>query len=52
MRIATLQFNPQVGQVNTNIEKADELLAKSGLFGGGKGKVDLLVLPEMGFSGQ
>lgn len=38
MRIATLQFDPQVGQVNTNIEKADELLAKSGLFGGGEGK--------------
>ena len=52
MRIATLQFNPQVGAVEENIRNADDLLAKGGLLGKGKGKVDLLVLPEMAFSGE
>ena len=52
MRIATLQFNPQVGAVEENIRNADDLLEKGGLLSEGKGKVDLLVLPEMAFSGE
>ncbi|KAK4177942.1 putative N-terminal amidase [Triangularia setosa] len=49
MRIACLQFSPQVGEVTKNISKADALLAASAadLEEG----IDLLVLPEMSFSG-
>ncbi|KAK0735540.1 carbon-nitrogen hydrolase, partial [Apiosordaria backusii] len=49
MRIACLQFSPQVGEVSKNISKADAVLAASAaeLEEG----IDLLVLPEMAFSG-
>ncbi|KAK4203282.1 putative N-terminal amidase [Triangularia verruculosa] len=49
MRIACLQFSPQVGEVTENTSKADAVLAASApeLEDG----IDLLVLPEMSFSG-
>ena len=50
MRIATIQFNPQVGEVEQNMARADELLASAGVTT--KGQCDLLVLPEMAFSGK
>ena len=51
MRIATLQFNPQVGQVAANFSRAESLLMRDereGLFR----ELDLLVLPELAFTGQ
>ena len=47
MRIACLQFSPQVGQVCENMARADQLLQ-----GHSAGDFDLLVLPEMAFSGM
>ncbi|TGO55253.1 hypothetical protein BCON_0094g00020 [Botryotinia convoluta] len=46
MRIACLQFDPQVGDVTNNFTKADAILAKAK-----PEDLDLLVLPEMAFSG-
>ncbi|KAK4113816.1 carbon-nitrogen hydrolase [Canariomyces notabilis] len=49
MRIGCLQFAPQVGDVSNNLTRADAVLAKADpkeLEG-----LDLLVLPEMAFSG-
>ncbi|MCJ1239804.1 Carbon-nitrogen hydrolase [Varicellaria rhodocarpa] len=46
MRIACLQFNPKLGQVASNISHADNLLAQVDLE-----KLDLLVLPELAFTG-
>lgn len=48
MKIATLQFDPKIGDVEGNIRRADEILKKreDELKG-----LDLLVLPEMAFSG-
>ena len=54
MRIATLQFAPRLGKVESNIRRADELLnagMKRFNAGGGRRSLDLLVLPEMAFSG-
>jgi len=50
MRVATLQFAPVMGEVEANIAWADALIARAGLEDG-EGKVDLLVLPELAFSG-
>ena len=49
MRIATLQFDPTLGEVESNIEKADMLLFchKDRLE-----NLDLLVLPELAFAGK
>ena len=47
MRIACLQFNPQVSDVDNNMTRADRVLAK-----GNPENLDLLVLPEMAFSGK
>ena len=50
MRVATLQFNPQVGQVAANFSRAESLLMRDereGLLQG----LDLLVLPELAFTG-
>lgn len=49
MRIAALQFNPVLGDVKGNIEKADSLL-----FGNEDrlGELDLLMLPELAFAGK
>ncbi|GAB0136590.1 hypothetical protein EsDP_00004887 [Epichloe bromicola] len=46
MRIACLQFAPQVGDVNNNLNRADSVLSKANL-----DDLDLLVLPELAFSG-
>jgi protein N-terminal amidase len=50
MRIACLQFAPQVGRVSDNMARADAILSTANpddLDG-----LDLLVLPEMAFSGM
>ena len=50
MKIACLQFAPQVGDVDNNLNRADAVLNKAtaeDLDG-----IDLLVLPELAFSGM
>ncbi|RAL62341.1 hypothetical protein DID88_004907 [Monilinia fructigena] len=46
MKIACLQFSPQVGDVENNFTRANAILSKANLE-----DIDLLVLPEMAFSG-
>ncbi|KAK1672586.1 carbon-nitrogen hydrolase, partial [Colletotrichum godetiae] len=46
MRIGCLQFAPQVGDVDNNLNRADAVLSKAD-----PGDLDLLVLPELSFSG-
>ncbi|KAG9246244.1 carbon-nitrogen hydrolase [Calycina marina] len=46
MRIGCLQFAPQVGDVDNNLNRADAVLSKANVQ-----DLDLLVLPEMAFSG-
>ncbi|KAK7413850.1 hypothetical protein QQX98_007267 [Neonectria punicea] len=46
MRIACLQFAPQVGDVDNNLNRADAVLSKAN-----PDALDLLVLPELAFSG-
>lgn len=49
MRIACLQFDPQLGEVDNNLNRADAVLDKvdaADLDG-----LDLLVLPELAFTG-
>jgi len=46
MRIGCLQFAPQVGDVNNNLNRADAVLSKAN-----PQNLDLLVLPELAFSG-
>lgn len=48
MRIATLQFAPKLSKVNANIDRANALLSSSGTH---LDDIDLLVLPELAFSG-
>jgi protein N-terminal amidase len=48
MKIALLQFAPDVGTVQANIKKADQLLQQSKL----PLDLDWLILPEMAFSGE
>jgi protein N-terminal amidase len=50
MRIACLQFAPTVGDVDTNIDRADRVLHECEKELLEKG-VDLIVLPELAFSG-
>lgn len=50
MKIACLQFSPQVGDVDHNMTRADMVLAKAGEVE--KMGLDLLVLPEMAFTGK
>src|SRR5947207_654158 len=50
LRFALLQFSPQVGAFNANVAAADALLF--GPNGVQPGEIDLLVLPEMAFSGN
>lgn len=52
MRIAALQFTPRLGKVDANIRRADEVLAKAMKRFDAKKPLDLLVLPEMAFSGM
>ncbi|KAK3403185.1 carbon-nitrogen hydrolase [Sordaria brevicollis] len=49
MRIGCLQFAPQVGDVSNNLSRADAILAKANQRE--LEDLDLLVLPEMAFSG-
>lgn len=46
MKIACLQFAPQVGDVDNNLNRADAVLSKASIK-----DLDLLVLPELAFSG-
>jgi predicted amidohydrolase len=46
MRIACLQFAPQLGDVDQNLNRADAVLSKAN-----PKNIDLLVLPELAFSG-
>ena len=48
MKIACLQFAPEVGQVQSNIMRADSILRETQL----PPDLDWLVLPEMAFSGK
>lgn len=48
MRIGCLQLSPTLGSVHENIQQADSLLSASGVRLGG---LDLLVLPELAFTG-
>lgn len=47
MRVACLQFAPLVGDVENNIALADAILEAAN-----PEDLDLLVLPEMAFSGE
>ncbi|KAF1957474.1 carbon-nitrogen hydrolase [Byssothecium circinans] len=47
MKVALLQFAPEVGKVGDNIRRADELLRKTRI----PTDLEWLVLPEMAFSG-
>lgn len=49
MRIACLQFSPQVGDIDNNLNRADAVLNKARPEE--LEALDLLVLPEMSFSG-
>lgn len=51
MRIACLQFAPQVGAVRANMARADTLLDPA-VAAGELADLDLLVLPEMALSGR
>ncbi|KAF8463652.1 carbon-nitrogen hydrolase [Kalaharituber pfeilii] len=46
MRIACLQFNPQLGDIAHNLKRAEAVIARAAPM-----DLDLLVLPEMAFSG-
>jgi protein N-terminal amidase len=47
MKVGCLQFAPKLGEVKENIRKADSLLEDTS-----SSELDLLVLPEMAFSGE
>ncbi|PSR90817.1 carbon-nitrogen hydrolase [Coniella lustricola] len=49
MRIGCLQFDPQVGDVDNNINRADSVLARAKQ--DDLSNLDVLILPEMAFSG-
>ncbi|KAK6542517.1 Carbon-nitrogen hydrolase [Orbilia ellipsospora] len=51
MKIACLQFDPQIRKVQDNIQKADEILENYLGIEDVQGKVDVLVLPELAFTG-
>lgn len=50
MRIGCLQFAPQVGDVDNNLNRADAVLSKANP--DDLDSLDLLVVPEMAFSGR
>lgn len=50
MKIACLQFAPVVGDVDNNMNRADAVLAKADP--DDLDTLDLLVVPEMAFSGR
>jgi predicted amidohydrolase len=47
MKVGCLQFAPKLGEVHENIRKADSLLEDTS-----SSELDILVLPEMAFSGE
>jgi protein N-terminal amidase len=47
MRIGCLQFAPQVGDIDNNLNRADAVLSKANTE-----DLDLLVLPELAFTGM
>lgn len=47
MRIGCLQFAPQVGDIDNNLNRADSVLSKADT-----DDLDILVLPELAFSGK
>lgn len=47
MRIGCLQFAPVAGDVENNLNRADAIMSKAKIE-----ELDLLVLPEMAFSGM
>ena len=47
MRIACLQFNPELGRLPENIARANALLQVAS-----PQNIDLLVLPELAFTGR
>ena len=49
MRIGCLQFAPKVGDVSNNITRAETVLSRADPID--RENLDLLVLPEMAFSG-
>lgn len=49
MRIACLQFAPQVGDVDNNLNRADAIISKT--HPSQLEHLDLLVLPELAFTG-
>jgi predicted amidohydrolase len=51
MKIATLQFFPRLGEVAANFSRAESLLMRQETGGELEG-IDLLVLPELAFSGE
>ncbi|KAK6496201.1 Carbon-nitrogen hydrolase [Arthrobotrys musiformis] len=51
MKIACLQFDTQIGKVQDNIHKADETLGSALGTDDVENKVDVLVLPELAFTG-
>ncbi|EPS42650.1 hypothetical protein H072_3432 [Dactylellina haptotyla CBS 200.50] len=51
MKIACLQFNPRIGKVQDNIQKADKILEDALGIEDVQDKVDVLVLPELAFTG-
>ena len=51
MKIATLQFAPRLGEVAANFSRAESLLMRQEREGELKG-IDLLVLPELAFTGE
>ncbi|KAI9141925.1 carbon-nitrogen hydrolase [Paraphysoderma sedebokerense] len=48
MKIALVQFNPKLKQVESNIAKVEELLERAALT---ENEIDVLLLPEMAFTG-
>ncbi|KAJ6782562.1 hypothetical protein PWT90_04554 [Aphanocladium album] len=46
MRIGCLQFAPQVGDIENNLNRADAVLSKANI-----DELDLMVLPELAFTG-
>lgn len=51
LRIAVLQLNPRIGQVAANIERANSILKAHGFTQSSQKKLDILVLPELAFTG-
>jgi predicted amidohydrolase len=49
MRIACLQFDPQVGDIDNNLDRADAIL--NTVHPDHLNALDLLVLPELSFTG-